>query len=61
MVEQFFGKINYDESIVDRYKEALNSPGIQKQKDKMLDAQREMDDIDDELDSLRDDIKGQYP
>lgn len=61
MVEQFFWKINYDESIVDRYKEALNSPGIQKQKDKMLDAQREMDDIDDELDTLRDDIKRQYP
>lgn len=61
MVEQFFGKINYDENIVNRYKEALNSPGIQKQKDKMLDAQREMDDIDDELDTLRDDIKRQYP
>lgn len=61
IVEKFFGRIEYNDNIAKEYKEALNSPNIQKQKEKMLNAQKEMDEIDDELEILRADIKKQYP
>lgn len=61
-MEKFFGNINYNsKEIVDAYKEAINSSEIQKWNSKMLRTQKEMDEIDDDLDSLRDDLKRQYP
>lgn len=61
-MEKFFGNINYNsKEIVDAYKEAINSNEIQRWNSKMLRTQKEMDEIDDDLDSLRDDLKRQYP
>lgn len=61
-MEKFFWNINYNsKEIVDAYKEAINSSEIQKWNSKMLRTQKEMDEIDDDLDSLRDDLKRQYP
>lgn len=62
VVQKFFGNINYNsKELVESYKRELNSPEIQKNKTKMLDAKREMEDIDDELETLREDIRNQYP
>ena len=59
VVQKFFGNINYNsKELVESYKRELNSPEIQKNKTKMLDAKRE---IDDELETLREDIRNQYP
>ena len=61
-MEKFFGNINYNsKEIVDAYKEAINSSEIQRWNSKMLRTQKEMDEIDDDLDTLRDDLKRQYP
>lgn len=61
-MEKFFGNINYNsKEIVDAYKEAINSSEIQKWNSKILRTQKEMDEIDDDLDTLRDDLKRQYP
>lgn len=61
-MEKFFGNINYNsKEIVDAYKEAINSNEIQRWNSKMLRTQKEMDEIDDDLDTLRDDLKRQYP
>nr|DAQ94337.1 MAG TPA: hypothetical protein [Caudoviricetes sp.] len=62
VVQKFFGNINYNsKELVESYKRELNSPEIQKYKTKMLDAQREMQEIDDDLESLREDLTRQYP
>ena len=62
VVQKFFGNINYNsKELVESYKRELNSPEIQKYKTKMLDAQREMQEIDDDLETLREDLTRQYP
>lgn len=62
VVQKFFGNINYNsKELVESYKRELNSPEVQKYKTKMLDAQREMQEIDDDLESLREDLTKQYP
>nr|DAE11944.1 MAG TPA: hypothetical protein [Myoviridae sp. ctBtT5] len=62
VVQKFFGNINYNsKELVESYKRELQNPEIQKYKTKMLDAQREMQEIDDDLESLREDLTRQYP
>lgn len=61
-MEKFFGNINYNsKEIVESYKQALNSPEIQRRNSKVLAAQREMDEIDEDLDTMREDLTRQYP
>ena len=61
-MEKFFGNINYNsKEIVESYKQALNSPEIQRRNSKVLTAQREMDEIDEDLDTMREDLTRQYP
>lgn len=60
-VSKIFGNINYNKDFINQYKEAINAPEIQKRKSKMLEAQKEMDQIDDDLDTMRKDIAEQYP
>ena len=61
-MEKFFGNINYNsKEIVESYKQALNSPEIQRRNSKVLAAQREMQEIDDDLETLREDLTKQYP
>ena len=61
-MEKFFGNINYNsKEIVESYKQALNSPEIQRWNSKVLAAQREMDEIDENLDTMREDLTRQYP
>ena len=62
IVQKFYGDISYNgKELVESYKRELNSPEIQKYKTKMLDAQREMQEIDDDLETLREDLTKQYP
>ena len=61
-MKKFFGNINYNsKEIVESYKQALNSPEIQRRNSKVLAAQREMDEIDEDLDTMREDLTRQYP
>ena len=61
-MEKFFGNINYNsKEIVESYKQALNSPEIQRRNSKVLTTQREMDEIDEDLDTMREDLTRQYP
>ena len=61
-MEKFFGNINYNsKEIVESYKQALNSPEIQRWNSKVLTTQREMDEIDEDLDTMREDLTRQYP
>ncbi|MDO4713962.1 MAG: hypothetical protein Q4B28_04960 [bacterium] len=59
--KEYLGVVDYKEEIIEQYKESLKAPEIQKHKNKMLDAQREMEEIDDSLDTLREDLMKQYP
>lgn len=62
IVQKFYGDISYNgKELVESYKRELNSPEIQRYKTKMLDAQREMQEIDDDLETLREDLTKQYP